>query len=232
MGVFSRLGDIVNANINSVLEKAENPEKMIRLIIQEMEDTLVELRSSAAKCIADKNERLRKLTRLEEEQQNCADKAELALRKEREDLARAALGEKADVAQRIESINEEIETLEQQLARFNEDIGRLQAKLNDAKQRQRTLVMREKNATTQLKARQSLHNDKIEDLLFRFESAERRVENIESRGEALDMGRDGHDGRTVADEIDDLSNDDRVDAELEQLKARVRGGGRETQGND
>ena len=229
MGVFSRLGDIINANLNSVLEKAENPEKMIRLMIQEMEDTLVELRSSAAKCIAEKKERQRKLKRLEREQQDWADKAELALHKEREDLARAALREKANVEQQVEGVNEEIETLDQQLQQFNDDIGRLQAKLNDAKQRQRSLVMRQQNATTQLKARQNLHNEKIEDLLFRFENAERRVEDIESRGEALEMGRER---RTVSDEIDELRNDDHVDAELEQLKARVRGSDREKHSND
>jgi len=229
MGVFSRLGDIINANLNSVLEKAENPEKMIRLMIQEMEDTLVEVRSSAAKCIAEKKERQRKLKRLQREQQEWRDKAELALHKDREDLARAALREKANIEQRIEGTQDETETLDQQLQRFNDDIGRLQAKLNDAKQRQRALMMREQHATTQLKARQNLHNEKIEDLLLRFENAERRVEDIESRGEALERGRDH---RTVSDEIDELRNDDRVNAELEQLKARLRGGDRETHSND
>jgi len=229
MGVFSRLGDIINANLNSVLEKAENPEKMIRLMIQEMEDTLVELRSSAAKCIAEKKERQRKLKRLQREQQEWSDKAELALHKDREDLARAALREKANIEQRIEGTKDDTETLDQQLQRFNDDIGRLQAKLNDAKQRQRALMMREQHATTQLKARQNLHNEKIEDLLLRFENAERRVEDIESRGEALEMGRDHH---TVSDEIDELRNDDRVNAELEQLKARLRGGDQETHSND
>jgi len=183
MGVFSRLGDIINANLNSVLEKAENPEKMIRLMIQEMEDTLVELRSSAAKCIAEKKERQRKLKRLQREQQEWSDKAELALHKDREDLARAALREKANIEQRIEGTKDDTETLDQQLQRFNDDIGRLQAKLNDAKQRQRALMMREQHATTQLKARQNLHNEKIEDLLLRFEiGTTRRGHRVPGRG--------------------------------------------------
>lgn len=217
MSIFSRLNDIINSNINAVLEKAENPEKIIRLMIQEMEDTLVELRSSAAKCIAEKKERTRLLTRLEKDVLEWERKAELALDKDREDLAKAALLEKSNIQLRTESTQEEITLLEEQLGRFNDDIGRLQTKLQDAKSRQRSLVLRQKHATTQLKAREQVHSDKIEDIMFRFESAERRIEDVESRSEAMELGRRPV---SVADEIEDLANDERVADELAALKAK------------
>ncbi len=217
MSVFSRLGDIINSNINAVLEKAEDPEKIIRLMIQEMEDTLVELRSSAAKCIAEKKERNRLLTRLDREVIDWERKAELALDKDREDLAKAALLEKRHIQQRHDTVADEINLLEEQLKRFNEDIGRLQAKLQDAKNRQRSLVMRQKHATTTLKAREQVHSDKIEDIMFRFESAERRIEDVEARGEAMELGRRPH---SVSDEIEDLANQEQVADDLAALKAR------------
>ena len=212
MGIFSRLSDIINANLNSLLEKAEDPEKIIRLMVQEMEDTLVELRSQAAKCIADKKERSRFLQRLEKEQLEWERKAELALDKGREDLAKAALLEKSALNSKVEGVEHELQHLDEQLERFNEDIGRLQVKLNDAKARQRTLVMRHKHAGTQLRAKQQVHSDKIDDILFKFESAERRIEDLEARSESLDLGR-RH--TNVADELADLENEDKVKDELE-----------------
>lgn len=220
MGVFSRLSDIINANLNAVLEKAEDPEKIIRLMIQEMEDTLVELRSSAAKCIAEKKERQRVLTRAEKELLDWERKAELALDKDREDLARAALLEKTNVEQRVDAVGHEVQLLEDQMERFNDDIGRLQQKLQDAKNRQRSLVMRHRHASTQLKGREQIHTDKIDDIMFRFETAERRIEDVEARGEAIEMGRNT---TSVSDEIDGLVKNDEVDAALSALKAK-RGG--------
>lgn len=217
MGVFSRLSDIINANINALLEKAEDPEKIIRLVIQEMEDTLVELRSEAAKCIADKKERGRFLQRLEQEQNDWERKAELALDKNREDLAKAALHEKAAISGKIEGVEHELQHLDEQLERFNDDIGRLQIKLNDAKARQRTLVMRHRHAGTHLRAREQVYSDKIDDVLYKFESAERRIENLESQSESLDLGRNSS---SIDDELTALEYEDTVKDELERLKAK------------
>ncbi|GAB4189439.1 MAG: phage shock protein PspA [Wenzhouxiangellaceae bacterium] len=228
MGIFSRLSDIINSNLNAVLEKAEDPEKIIRLMIQEMEDTLVELRSEAAKCIADKKERSRFLQRLEQEQLDWERKAELALDKNREDLARAALHEKAHISAKIDGVGHELQHLDEQLTRFNDDISRLQAKLSDAKARQRTLIMRHRHAGTQLRARQQVHSDKIDDILVKFESAERRIENIEAESESLELGR----GRSsVANELDELANEDQVNDELARLKAK-RGNAESTKGGE
>lgn len=217
MSIFSRFADIINANINSLLEKAEDPEKIIRLMIQEMEDTLVEIRSSAAKCIADRKEQRRYAAFLEREQTEWAKRAELAVRQGREDLARAALTEKQRHADEAEKTGHEMELLDKQLEKFNSDITLLQNKLTDAKTRQRSIVIRHKTAATQLAARKHIHDDTIDEMLFRFENAERRIDRVEAQGESLDMGR----RKGLAEEIAGLEDDDRVEDALSALKAKL-----------
>lgn len=217
MGIFSRFSDIVNANINAVLEKAEDPEKIIRLMVQEMEDTLVEIRSAAAKCIADRKELGRHIVQLENEQEEWNRRAELAVKRDREDLARAALVEKRSIAEQIERMNAEMENLDGQLEKFNSDITQLQNKLNDAKTRQRSIVLRHKTATSQLSARKHIHSDRLDEMLFRFENAERRIDRVESEAEAVSMGR----GASLAEEIENLEGDENVEAELSELKSRL-----------
>jgi len=216
MGVFSRLGDIINANLNAALEKAEDPEKMIRLMIQEMEDTLVEIRSATARNLAEKKERSRLYKHLQEQKLDWERKAGLALDKGREDLARAALAEKTALGDRIAHLDDELALYDEQLTKYDDDIARLQAKLNDARSRQRAIVLRHRSATHQLKSRKQIHNDKIEEMLHRFDSAERRIDHIESEAESLDMGRKA---KTLDDEIEQLQRDERVEAELEALKS-------------
>ena len=218
MSVFSRLTDIINANINSLLEKAEEPEKIIRLMIQEMEDTLVEIRSAAAKCIADRKEQRRYAEFLEREQKEWAKRAELAVRQGREDLARAALAEKQTLADEAEKTQHEMELLNEQLEKFNSDITKLQGKLNDAKTRQRSIVIRHKTASSQLAARKHIHDDKIDEMLFKFEHAEQRIDRVEAQGEAMDIGR----RKGLAEEIAGLEDDDRVEDALAALKAKVK----------
>mgnify|MGYP001812736775 CR=1 FL=1 len=217
MSIFSRFTDIINANINSLLEKAEDPEKIIRLMIQEMEDTLVEIRSAAAKCIADRKEQRRYVAFLEREQEGWAKRAELAVRQGREDLARAALAEKQALNDELEQTRRDTEMLDEQLEKFNSDITQLQSKLNDARTRQRSIVIRHKTASTQLAARKHIHDDKIDEMLFRFEDAERRIDRVEAQGESLDLGR----RKGLAEEIAGLEDNDRVEDELAELKAKV-----------
>jgi len=221
MGVFSRFSDIINANINSVLEKAEDPEKIIRLMIQEMEDTLVEIRSAAAKCIADRKEHGRHTEYLSREKAEWQRRAELALKRDRDDLARAAVTEKQAIEDQEAKLKAESDSLDSQLEKFSADITQLQSKLNDAKVRQRSIVIRHTTAKSQLSARQHIHNDRIDEMLYRFENAERRIDKVESEAEAVSMGHN----RPLADEIEDLENEDRVDAELAALKNKLDGSG-------
>ena len=217
MGIFSRLSDIVNSNINALLDKAEDPEKIIRLIIQEMEDTLVEVRSSAVRTIAEKKEIERRVTTLQREQDEWQRRAELAVTKAREDLAKAALHAKARVVQALSTLQHQHQQIEEALSRQNEDIGKLQAKLADAKTREKAIVARHKTAANRIKLRTHLYDERITDAFARFEQVERALDQVEGRVEAYDLGR----GKTLADELAGLEAENGVEEELKALKERL-----------
>lgn len=214
MGIFSRFTDIVNSNLNAILDKAEDPEKIIRLMIQEMEDTLVEVRSAAARTIADKKEITRKLEALETEAADWQAKAELALDKAREDLAKAALSEKAVALKTAGHLAEQLSELTNGLEKLNDDIASLEEKLADAKVRQKAILARHHTATNRLEVRKRLHDYRIDDALVRFESFERRMDHLEGHIESYDLGGK----RDLAQEISDLESEDAVESELQALK--------------
>jgi phage shock protein A len=226
MGIFSRMSDIVNANINAMLEKAEDPEKIVRLMIQEMEDTLVEVRSAAARAIADKKTDTRKLAAIRAEVEDWEQKAELAVKKGRDDLAKAALHEKAAVERVAAGLQAQLEQVDDGLERLNSDIARLQEKLADAKARQKALLARHATSENSLRVREQLHKPKVDDALMRFEKFERKIENAEGRVEAYDLGE----RPDLRREIRDLEGEDKVEQQLNELKARVKA--REGQGHD
>ncbi len=219
MGIFSRFSDIVNSNLNAILEKAEDPEKIVRLMIQEMEDTLVEVRSAAARSIADKKELNRKLATIEKEAAEWEAKAELAVRKGRDDLAKAALAEKAAVDQSTETLKTQYTQIDDGLSQLNDDIARLEEKLADAKSRQKALLMRHHTASRRLEVRKQLHENKIDDALMRFEAFERKMEDVESRVEAYDLGL----RKDLSSQFTDLESEESVERELAELKARISG---------
>ena len=168
MGIFSRLTDIVNSNLNSILDRAEDPEKLIRLVIQEMEDTLVEVRSSTVRTIAERKEIERKLSQLGREMDEWQRKAELALSRDRDDLAKGALVAKSKIAEQIDALQHQLTHIEEALAKSSEDIGRLQEKLTDAKKREKAIVLRHKSAASRLKVNTQIHDDRINDAFARF----------------------------------------------------------------
>lgn len=218
MGIFTRFSDIVNSNINAILDKAEDPEKIVRLMIQEMEDTLVEVRSAAARSIADKKDLNRKLESLDREQRDWDDKAELAVRKGRDDLAKAALVEKSRVAAAADVLKQDYLAIDEGLGKLNEDISRLEAKLEDAKARQKALLARHKTANSRLAARRKIHDYKIEDAMIRFEQYTRRIDDVEGRVEAYDLGLP----KDLKHEFASLEAEESVQAEFDALKKRVR----------
>lgn len=217
MGIFSRFTDIINSNINNLLDKAEDPAKMVRLIIQEMEDTLVEVRSSSAKTLAEKKELTRQVNRFEKDAEQWQEKAELALNKDREDLARAALMEKKKCSESAQGLIEELTHADDYISKLQDEISQLQDKLTDAKARQKSIVMREKSASSRLKVKENIHSSRVNDALNRFDHYERKVDDIESQIDSYDLGR-----KSLADEIAELETDEKVDDELAQLKAKMK----------
>ncbi len=216
MGIFSRFADIVNSNITSLLDKAEDPKKMVRLIIQEMEDTLVEVRSNSASLIAQKKELQRRITRAANQEIDWQAKAELALSKDREDLARGALIEKQRSGELASLLSEDMSVLEEQLNLLKSEVEQLQVKLNEARARQKSMVVRTETATTRLQVKKQLDSNRTSDTIDKFERYERRVEELESQVEAQDIG-----SRTLNDEFAELAAQDAISDELEALKKKM-----------
>ena len=216
MGIFSRFTDIVNSNINAILDKAEDPEKLVRLMIQEMEDTLVEVRSTAARAIADKKEISRSLSALEQEARDWQAKAELALDKDRDDLARAALVEKARAQSAAEALQAQHGAITDGLEKLNDDIVRLEEKLVDAKTRQQAIFARHQTASRRLEVRKRLHSYKIDDAMIRFDQFERRIDDLEAHVESYDLGKK----KDLKNEFSELESEDAVAKELRELKSK------------
>ncbi|MDH5433658.1 MAG: phage shock protein PspA [Gammaproteobacteria bacterium] len=217
MGIFSRFADIVNSNINALLDKAEDPKKMIRLIVQEMEDTLVEVRTISAKTIADKKELEMQIERLSEDAEDWEQKAELAISKDRDDLAKAALAECNRIRETSESLIQQKAKLESQLAHLSEEVAQLQEKLDDARNRQKALLMRQQASSSRLKVKKVINDNAAESALDRFDQFERKMNELESEVESYDIGKKS----SLADEINELEKQEKIDEQLQALKARV-----------
>lgn len=217
MGIFSRMTDIINSNVNAMLDQAEEPEKMVRLIIQEMEDTLVEVRSSSARVLADRKEAARRLEQVRNEAASWEDKARLAISRDREDLARAALQEKRAVEEEVSLVEAELAATDEHIAQLNNEVSQLQQKLDDARTRQKALTMRSKTVESRIKVKRQIHREALDDAFDRFERFERRMDTLESQLEAMDLGRTVP--PDLAAQISALQDDDRINEDLERLKA-------------
>ena len=217
MSIFSRTRDIFAANMTELLDRAEDPARMIRMIILEMEETLVEVRASAAKTIADGKDMRRTLNKLDEMQASWTEKAELALSKGREDLAKAALVERQKATDMAAGLKEELAVLDDTLKSYEADIAKLQAKLREARARQNAIAHRIESAVTRAKARELLNGNRTEDAFSRFDVLERRADFAEGRAEALGMTGP----KSLEEEIADLQASEKVDADLEAMKAAM-----------
>jgi phage shock protein A len=223
MGIFSRMSDIINSNINALLDQAEDPEKMIRLIIQEMEDTLVEVRSSSARVLADRKAAARRLEQVQGEAQNWEQKARLAVSKGREDLARAALQEKHAIEDEIGIVEAELVATDEHIAQLHEEVAQLQQKLSDARAKQKAMLLRSKTVESRIKVKRQIQREALDNAFARFEHFERRMDGLESQLESMDLGREV--APDLAAEIDALQEDERINDELARLKSEL--GGRE-----
>ena len=216
MGIFSRISDIVNSNLNALCDSAEDPEKMIRLIIQEMEDTLVEVRSASARVIADQKTASRRRDRIAAEVSNWEDKARLAVSKGRDDLAKAALQERRVVEDTLRIVEGELTSSGDQIGQLNEEIGQLQQKLDDAKAKQKAILLRAKTVQSRVQVKNQVQRKELDDAFARFEGFERKVDNLEGELQAMDLGRNT--ASSLAAEIDALGEADWLEEELARIK--------------
>jgi phage shock protein A len=217
MGVFSRLSDIINSNINAMLDKAEDPEKIVRLIIQEMEDTLVEVRSRAARAIADKKEVERKKVEFAARANEWESKAELAIAKGRDDLAKGAIAARQKAMEMVGLFDKEFQAIDKSLDKANDDLEKLQAKLKEAKAKQRSLEIRRGAAEGSVRINAHVYDGRIDEALARYERYERRIDELEAEAESYVLGRP----KSLEDEFKELAAEDDVNAEFEALKKRV-----------
>jgi len=226
MGIFSRTRDIIAANFNDLLDKADDPSKMIRMIILEMEETLVEVRASAARTIADQKEMHRHTVKLDRLQADWAEKAQLALSKDREDLARAALVERKKAADMADQLKTEIVVLDDALRAYELDIEKLQNRLREARSRQTAIAARLESAENRVKLRTLLASERVDEAMARFDQLERRVDFAEGRADALSLA-DGSAKPSLADEIAALAGKDKIDEELEAMKRALAADGKQ-----
>jgi phage shock protein A len=213
--VFSRARDIFAANMTELLDRSEDPARMIRMIIMEMEETLVEVRASAARSIADIKEMRRTMGRLDELQADWTAKAELALSKDREDLAKLALIERQKATDMADGLRDELNQMEQVLRGYEADLAKLQAKLREARGRQNAIAARLESAVTRARAREVMNGSRTQDAFSKFELLERRADFAEGRAEALGIS-------SLEDEIHELKAAEAVDRELEAMKAALK----------
>jgi phage shock protein A len=218
MGIFSRTRDIVAANFAELLDKAEDPAKMIRMIILEMEETLVEVRASAARTIADGKEMRRHIAKLDQLQGSWTEKAELALSKDREDLAKAALVERQKAADMADQMKAECQVLDDALRASEEDIAKLQNRLREARTKQNAIQTRYETANNKARLREMWNGPKTHEAFSRFDLLERRADEAEGRAEAMGLGALP---KTLEEEIAELRGADQVDADLAAMKARL-----------
>lgn len=216
MGAFTRFGEIISSNINAMLDKAEDPEKLIGFMIREMEDTLVEIRTACAGVIAGRKKVERQLKEIREHENEWAEKAKLAVSRSRDDLAREALKEKRAYAQKADMLEKEAAEHKELVLQYEEDIRQLDEKLGTAKEKQRILAHRHTHAVRKIQARKKIGRMDSSKAILRFDKLENRIERMEAEAEMIGFGSKSR----LGEEFENLAIDDEIEKELQSLKSK------------
>ena len=217
MGIFTRFRDIISSNINAMLDKAEDPEKLIKLMIREMEDTLVEIKTACAGVMASGKKVQRQLEGQEARAQYWEEKAQLAVKKGRDDLAREALVEKRKFTRRGETLEHDLVEQDLLIGQYQDDIRQLEEKLKSARDKQRMLVQRHVHAQRKMQAQQEMRRIDSSETMMKFDEIENRIERMEAEADLVNYGKK----TSLEDELDRLSIDDEIESELQSLKTPV-----------
>jgi phage shock protein A len=215
MGIFTRFRDIISSNINAMLDRAEDPEKLIKLMIREMEDTLVEIKASCAGVMASMKKIQRQLDEVQSRIKYWEERAALAARKGRDDLAREALLEKRRYDEKAEVFEEELSEHSLLVEQYQQDIGQLEDKLGSAREKQRMLQQRHIHARRKMRAQEDIRRMETSDAIFKFEEFENRIEKMEAEADLVNFGRK----QTLEGELDSLLVDDDIEKELQRIKS-------------
>jgi phage shock protein A len=217
MGIFTRFRDIISSNINAILDKAEDPEKLIKLMIREMEDTLVEIKAACAGTMASSKKVQRQVDTLHDQIYYWEEKAELAVKKGRDDLAREALVEKRRHTRRIEGLENELTEHNLLIEQYQDDIRQLEDKLKSARDKQRLLVQRHIHANRKRQAQEEIRRVDSSDAMFKFDELENRIERMEADADLVNFGKKS----VLEAEFDTLGVDEEIEKELLALKTPV-----------
>ena len=219
MSIFTRMSDIISSNINAMLDKAEDPEKMVKMMIQEMEDTLVDIKANCAGAMATEKRIQREMAAALNLGKAWGDKAELAVEKNRPDLAREALLEKRRHIERAETLENELEDVRAVVAQYKDDIQQLEEKLANAREKQRVLIQRHRHAVDKKRAQTGIRRYDAADAMRRFDIFEQRIDRMEAEAELVNKARKP----TLDEEFAALEKDDEIEKELVALLAKKQG---------
>ena len=217
MGIFTRFRDIISSNINAILDKAEDPEKLIKLMIREMEDTLVEIKAACAGAMASSKKVQRQLDTLHDRIHYWEEKAELAVKKGRDNLAREALVEKRRYTQRMDGLENELTEHNLLVEQYQDDIRQLEDKLKSAREKQRILVQRHIHADRKIRAQEEIRRVDSSDAMLKFDELENRIERMEAEADLVNFGK----STALEAEFDTLGVDEEIEKELQALKRPV-----------
>ncbi|HDQ39612.1 MAG TPA: phage shock protein A [Desulfonatronum sp.] len=228
MGIFTRFRDIISSNINAMLDKAEDPEKLLRLMIQEMEETLVELKAACAAAMASTLKVRREWEQIAAKAESWHAKAGIAVAKGREDLAREALLEKRALNAKAQRLAEELHENEGIIEGYKTDIETLEEKLNAAREKQRLLVQRHRRAQGKKRAQGDLRRVQANSAMLRFDEFEQRIDRLEAEADLAgpwprtDADRSEREPPfTLEEKFAMLEVDEGIEQELEALRRQT-----------